>query len=260
MARKFQRFEDFCDASGLNAFPAHPSSIYSFIRFLREENSISPRSLPQYLAAISMTHQARGLLSFTAFDQVTRRLARAWLQQEPDRRRPIRDVPLSLICSILELGLSTDDVSTLRACCSAVIDFVFFIRAISGHCLLPSDVRVVGRQVIFVERRTKRSNVNAPALRTRTFDNRGVPEFPVLIARWVDVRQAAFHAAGIPCSHFWLLPGEPAPSSRTVSRWFSDLLAAHPALSQESFCHHDLWAGRASSCFSLQALEGCIRN
>ena len=58
MATKLTRFEQFCADHDLPAFPAHRSTIYRYIRFLREEGSIAVTSLPQYLAAISMVHQS----------------------------------------------------------------------------------------------------------------------------------------------------------------------------------------------------------
>ena len=74
MHAKFTKFADFCNANDLSALPARPSSIYRYIRFLREEGRVGVWSLPQYLAAISMVHQSMGHLQFSAFDQVTRRL------------------------------------------------------------------------------------------------------------------------------------------------------------------------------------------
>ena len=83
MEAKFARFQRFCEDNDLRAFPAHPSSIYRYVRFLRDEGQISVHSLPQYLAAISMVHQSRGYLAFSAFDGVIRCLTLAWRQQFP---------------------------------------------------------------------------------------------------------------------------------------------------------------------------------
>ena len=58
--------------------PAHPSTIYRYIRFLRDEGRVRVRSLPQYLAAISMAHHVGGFLGFSTFDKVTQLLTRSW--------------------------------------------------------------------------------------------------------------------------------------------------------------------------------------
>ena len=47
MEAKFARFQRFCEDNDLQAFPAHPSSIYRYVRFLRDEGQISVHSLPQ---------------------------------------------------------------------------------------------------------------------------------------------------------------------------------------------------------------------
>ena len=46
MEAKFARFQRFCEDNELRAFPAHPSSIYRYVRFLRDEGQISVHSLP----------------------------------------------------------------------------------------------------------------------------------------------------------------------------------------------------------------------
>ena len=58
--------------------PARRATVYWYLRFLREEGKVGVRSVPQYLAAISMVHHMAGHLSFSAFDEVTRVLVWAW--------------------------------------------------------------------------------------------------------------------------------------------------------------------------------------
>ena len=84
MVAKFGRFQTFCKAHDLIALPVHPVTIYRYLRFLHEEGRVGVRSLPQYLAAISMVHHSMGHPQFLAFDAVTRRLFRPWMLRVRD--------------------------------------------------------------------------------------------------------------------------------------------------------------------------------
>ena len=260
MEAKFARFQRFCDDHDLRAFPAHPSSVYRYVRFLRDEGQISVHSLPQYLAAISMVHQSRGYLAFSAFDGVTRRLTLAWRRAVPAPPSPASPVTVAVIFRILDLGLSTSDIRTLRACTSAVLDFIFFNRAVSGHRLLRGDVTLVDDVIVFRERRTKGTRGSVPGERVRSCPTLGVPRLPTLFARWQEAHHAAWSRHCPSEAHFWSLPGESAPSARTISTWFSSLLGAHPDLSPAiQHRHHDLHAGGATACFALEVPEPHIR-
>ena len=260
MEAKFARFQRFCEDNDLRAFPAHPSSIYRYVRFLRDEGQISVHSLPQYLAAISMVHQSRGYLAFSAFDGVTRRLTLAWRRAAPARPSSASPVAVAVIFRILDLGLSTSDTRTLRACTSAVLDFVFFNRAVSGHLLLLGDVTIADDVIVFRERRTKGSRGAVPGERVRSCPTLGVPSLPALFARWHAAHQSAWASRPSPDAHFWALPGEAAPTARTISTWFATLLGAHPDLSPAiRHRHHDLRAGGATACFALEVPEPHIR-
>ena len=77
------------------------------------------------------------------------------------------------IGNIIQLALSTPELDTLRACTSAVLDYVFFNRAISGHLILPGDIPVATDVIIFRERMTKRRHGGTPGQRIRKFNMRG---------------------------------------------------------------------------------------
>ncbi|MCG8670784.1 MAG: hypothetical protein MI867_15345, partial [Pseudomonadales bacterium] len=155
MAQKFGKFADFCQGHNLCALPAQRATLYRYLRWLMESGAISVRSAPQYLAAISMTHQAQGYLGFSAFDGATRRILRCWQLQRPLPTTKHLPVHVSTWCEILSLGLRTADAGTLRACASATFDFVFFNRAVSGHLIALDDVVFQDTAVVFRERRTK---------------------------------------------------------------------------------------------------------
>ena len=106
--------------------PAHRSTIYRYVRFLREEGQIAASSLPQYLAAISMVHQSNGLLGFSAFDGVTRRLTQAWNNASTTKELRVIAVSAMTIYNVLQLVLKTQDIGILRACTSALLDYIFF--------------------------------------------------------------------------------------------------------------------------------------
>ena len=76
---------------------------------------------------------------------------------EPEYIRSEDNVIPDRLSRILDLGLSTSDTRTLRACTSAVLDFVFFKRAVSGHLLLLGDVTIADDVLVFREHRTKGS-------------------------------------------------------------------------------------------------------
>ena len=260
MQAKFARFQDFCDAEGLAALPTRPSTVYRYIRFLRAEGKVGVRSLPQYLAAISMVHQVSGCLHFSAFDRVTKLLTRSWRRQCPEPAASHAPAPASLMIKILDVGLHTEDLFLLRAAVSATVDYIFFNRAQSGHLIFLDDLRVADGAVIFRERRTKLKPDSDPAVRLRTWPSRGAPEVVDMLLRWGAMRDRAWAEAGRPPAHFFTLPGERDPSARTVSSWFTRLLASSPALHPSAFDHHGLRAGGASACFALEVPEQRIRH
>ena len=148
--------------------PARPSTIYSYIRFLRGEGKVGVRSLPQYLAAISMVHQVSGFLEFSVFDRVTCLLTRSWRRQCPEPVNSHAPVPATLMIKILDVGLHTEELFLLRAAVSATVDYIFFNRAQSGHLILLNDLRVADGALIFRERLTNLKPNTNPSIRLRT--------------------------------------------------------------------------------------------
>ena len=181
MEAKFARFQRFCEDNDLRVFPTHPPSIYRYVRFLRDEGQISVYSLPQYLAAISMVQQSHGYLAFSAFDGVTRRLTLAWRRTVSAYPSSASPVAVAVLFRILDLGLSTSDIRTLRVCTSAVLDLVFLNRAVLGHLLLLGDVTMADDVIVFRERRTKGSQGAVPGERLRS---RLTPALRAFFARW----------------------------------------------------------------------------
>ena len=218
------------------------------------------RSLPQYLAAISMVHQMSGHLAFSAFDQVTRILTRAWRCNDPAPVQHHRLVPINVMLRILDVGLTTADGALLRAACAAHIDYLFFNRAQSGHHILIDDVRVEDGVVLFRERKSKLRPGDAQRSRLRSWPSRGAPEVVDLILRWSAFRDRAWAQTDQPPRHFYRLPGESTPTSKTVATWFSSLLEREPGIATEPYTHHDLRGGGASSCFTLEVAERRIRD
>ena len=257
---KFQKFQDFCAARDLVAMPARRASIYRYVRFLQDEGRVGVRSLPQYLAAISMVHQMSGHLSFSAFDQVTRILTRAWRRNDPAPVQHHRPVPIDVMLRILDVGLSTEDGALLRAACAAHIDFIFFNRAQSGHFILVDDVRVEDGVILFQERKSKLRPGEAQRSCLRSWPSRGALEVVDLILRWTAFRDQAWAQTDQAPRHFYRLPGESTPTPKTVATWFSALLEREPGLATEPYTHHGLRGGGASSCFALEVAERRIRD
>ena len=259
MVAKFGRFQSFCEAHDLIALPARPVTVYRYLRFLREEGRVGVRSLPQYLAAISMVHHSMGHLQFSAFDAVTRRLTQAWRRHEPEPVHSHAPVPSQLMLQVLDFGLTTEDPLLLRAALSAFVDFIFFNRAQSGHLIALEDLRVENGTLIFKERRTKLKPNSDPKIRYRAWPSTGAPAVIDLLLRWTAVRDRAWADAAVPPWHFNTLPGERDPSARTVSAWFARLLRSLPAPPTDHFDHHGLRAGGATACYALEVPEGRIR-
>ena len=163
------------------------------------------------------------------------------------------------IGNIIQLALSTPDLATLRACTSAVLDYVFFNRAISGHLILPGDISVATDVITFRERTTKRRRGGAPGQRICTFNTRGNPHIPAVFRHWMNAQVREWRGTPVGPDHFWRLPGKRAPVAMTISHWFSQLMRRHPELSCIPHRHHDLRAGGASACFALDAPEAHIR-
>ena len=131
---KFARFQQFCKYYDLRTFPAHPFSIYRYVHFFRDEGQTFLHSFLKYLATISLVHQSRGSLGFSAFNGATRRLTLAWLQVVPTRPSFTSQLAVAVFFRILELGLSTFDIRTLKACTSATFDLLFFIGQFWTTC------------------------------------------------------------------------------------------------------------------------------
>ena len=168
-------------------------------------------------------------------------------------------VSAETISNITRLALSTADLDTLRACTSAVLDYVFFNRAVSGHLILPGDITVGTDVITFRERTTKRRRGGTPGQRLRTFNTRGNPDIPAVFRRWMTAQAREWNSTPEDSDHFWRLPGERAPVALTVSHWFSQLMRRHPEISRIPHRHHDLRAGGASACFALDVPEAHIR-
>ena len=114
--------------------------------------------------------------------------------------------------------------------------------------------------MIFRKRRMKLKPKTDPSVRLHTWSTRGAPEVVDLLLRLGALRHQAWVEAGLAPAHFFTLPGESVPSSRSVSAWFTRLLASSPALHPGAFDHHGLRAGGASACFALEVPERRIRH
>ena len=259
MTSKFKKFQAFCEANDLAFLPTCPATIYCYIRFLREEGRVGVQSLLQYLAAISMVHHMAGHLHFSAFDQVTRRLAQAWRRQQPALVHSHTPVPSDLLLAILYLGLATPDPCLLRAACSAVLNFIFFNRAQSGHLLTLEDMHVENDLLVFHKCRTKLKPDMGPQSRGCSWSINGAPQVVDLVLRWSAVRDKAWADAGDSPGYFYTLPGERDPGAWTISGWFGPLLQALPSPPVEHFDHHGLRTGGATACYALEVPERRIR-
>ena len=143
-------------------------------------------SLPQYLAAISMVHQDRGFLGFSALDSVTHRLAQAWRNTTPMENPRVMAVQKETVDNIIQLALSTPDLDTLRVCTLAILDYVFFNKSISGHLIFPGDITVATDGITFHQRTTKRQCGGAAGQRVHTFNTQGHLHTPGVFYRWMN--------------------------------------------------------------------------
>ena len=103
-------------------------------------------------------------------------MAGAWRRAVP--MPPVKTTPVSAGCfmAILQLGLATEDIDTLRQCSSACLDYVFMNRAESGYHILWEDIIIVpGESLGFRERRTKLTRARLPGSHFRTTSLRGLP-------------------------------------------------------------------------------------
>ena len=120
------------------------------------------RSLPQYLVAISMLRQARGMLDWTCFDGVTRRLAGAWRRAVPMPLVATTPVSVAMLMAILECGLTIEDAPTLCQCASAYLDHVFMNRMESGHYIRRGNLVIVPRDSLGVHQQRSKLTQAAP--------------------------------------------------------------------------------------------------
>ncbi|GAB5387032.1 MAG: hypothetical protein Alis3KO_41550 [Aliiglaciecola sp.] len=107
--------------------------------------------------------------------------------------------------------------------------------------------------LIVTEHRHKGKAVAEQRTRTREYNAAGFTKLLKLVERWLALHRSAWEKEDAPvAAELWRLPREGRIVAMTVSTWFSALLTEHPTLSPPgTWRHHNLRAGGATACFSL---------
>lgn len=86
--------------------------------------------MPTYLSAISTVHQWFGL-DYSAHDDLTSRLKRAWLISLPqaNKKKAIQDFSRKSVIAWASKAAESRDVTVVRRYLVCVLDVVFFSRA-----------------------------------------------------------------------------------------------------------------------------------
>ena len=259
--QKFLKFAGMCARRGWRAIPAAPEQIYAYVLFLRAEGRVAVRSLDQYVSAISTVHRWVGIRQFNAHDTITARLRDAWRQHAPgeEYRDTIQAFPASDVFRLIHRGLQASTATTVRPFLSAVLDTIFFLRADSAHEIYNEDLYLTGHILVFRERRFKAKATKELRWRLREFDTRGVPELPLLLRHFRDLRAAQWaRRPGAGPLHLLQLPADRRPPTAAAVRGWFGTASAH--LPTPNLTHHSTRRTGASSTFSILVPESRIRD
>ena len=236
--------------------PASPRTVLLYIAHLSEEGLVSESSLNPYMAAINQAHEDRGLPRPALGHYF--RLARAgWRALEGEERdaqgsRSTRmPVPAEVMFDILQLGLATSDLHTLRRCACLVLCYCWYNRADSGVLLLRRHVTFDVRGItVNAQGKTLPRNVACPIHRPRLARHDPHGLVLRLLQRWHDTA-AAWQQPG---DVYWSMPADALKwRSSVIDSWLKQLLplVGHAPPAGETWSGHSLRSGGASASLAI---------
>jgi hypothetical protein len=252
VASKFCRFWAFCARTGSPPIPAQEARVLAFVQFLRGERSVSIRSAPQYVSAITTVHRWFAVPEFTATTPLIKRLLSSWrlaVADEEARDQPVA-FPASSVITILTLAAESTTPTVLRAALVVGLDFTFFNRGDSAFPITAEDLTVDGEYLTFRETRFKRKRADTLTNRVRRFNAARLPALRSCIWIYRDLR-VALSAPAPPSPFFWQLPGEARPTAALVRRIFEDAASTWPAYFPPGVTHHALRRGGATAAHAI---------
>jgi len=258
---KFERFCYFCEDEQILAgyeslcpMPAEPTTVLLFLGYLQQEDKVHASSLQPYMSAINQAHIDFGF-SAPAMGHDIKLARRGFGEVEGDNtlKTAIRSpLPALVAYEILQLGLRTPDLHTLRRCACLVTSYAWFARADTGILMRKAHVTRQPAGMGLNERtKTIARHIAAPIWRAQDWHHDPAAVFDKLLGRWEDSR------SHVDDDFYWSLPNDTYSdrqwNSSLIGHWLSeilDILKIQPPAGV-AWSGHSLRSGGASAAYSI---------
>ncbi|GAB5537884.1 MAG: hypothetical protein Rubg2KO_41330 [Rubricoccaceae bacterium] len=248
---RFRKFWKYCASLQLPPVPSSEHRVAAYVLWLQREGKVSVKSAGQYLSAVSTVHQWLGV-DFSAHSLTIGRLVQSWtLSSAPALSTDaVLAFPASVIWTLLIDAIDASDVLKVRAALVCVLSFVFFNRCDTTRSLCVDDFTEEDVFLVYREREFKRKRVESSTCRVRRFCAEHCLELFQLYNHYVALWRGAWHPDRRP-TNLLRLPGEPAPTSRTVASIFNAASTFWASSWPVRMTPHSLRRGGATSAFSV---------
>lgn len=146
--------------------PASVGDVVAYIGYLSLEGTLSPRSLPQYVSAVSIYHQLYGLDSPTNHVLIPS-LIRAYTRRFDENATPVLirfGCSAELVHLFLRTGLNSTKEVDVASCTAVVLAFLFQVRAVFIRHVCKKDIVVDDSGITATLFRRKGRSVQRPLI------------------------------------------------------------------------------------------------
>jgi integrase len=159
-----------CDRMAVQAYPVSKSAIAVYIAFL-VDNGVQAQSIPAYLSAIFKRQTLEGTPIDATVQDYAHLLTKGAANQQVSRRGPAQKEIISAnTCKIMAECLlqqcSSLQVKQQRELAAVIFGFLFALRADTICSVMPGDVILRDKNIIFTERKWKSKQVQRQRTRT----------------------------------------------------------------------------------------------
>jgi len=258
---KFERFCYFCEDEQILAGyeplrpkPAETATVLLFLGYLQQEDKVHVSSLQPYMSAINQAQIDFGFpVPAMGHDIKLTRCGFGEVEGEHTLKTAVRSpLPARVVYEILQLGLRTPDLHTLRRCACLVTGFVWFARADTGILMRKAHVTRQTTGMGLNERtKTVARHIAAPIWRAQDWQHDPAAVFNKLLGRWETSRS---HAED---DFYWSLSHDTYSdrqwNSSLIGHWLSeilDILKIQPPAGV-TWSGHSLRSGGATAAYSI---------
>ena len=146
----WKKWLDFAKADKIDPLSGSEASLLRYLGWLYEDNSVSGRSVCQYLSAVTTSHVRIGIelslsplvqMAVAAYKQAN--LDRKELL-DPDSKKGRRALPSTVARSIFNASMEAQDsdIGFIRSATAVLVSFDFFERGEAGSALLLENIHV----------------------------------------------------------------------------------------------------------------------